>query len=283
MSQNENENIGQLLDNIKRLPSLPSLVLEILESFNDEQVDIPTLAGKIGHDQALVARVMRVANSAFFGFSGQIGTISEAIAVLGFNNLRGLVTAAAIINAFPRGGDHFDGSAFWRHSIAAAVCARVLAKRVGLNAETAFTAGVLHDIGRLVIAIHFPQQLAQLGHQEGGSTVASLQAEWAALGFDHAALGGELAKRWNFPPPIRDAIALHHSSPGPGAGKTLPDVIFVANLFAHALDDGSIRADQAAPLAAAAFARLALDGDALPALADEAQRLFDNSILLVGD
>lgn len=282
MSREASGNIGTVLDHIQKLPSLPSLVLEILDSFNNEQVDIRTLARKISLDQALVARVMRVANSAFFGLSGQIGTIPEAIALLGFNNLRGLVTAAAIINTFPKAGGHFVQLQFWRHSICTAVCAKVLAKHAGLNAETAFTAGVLHDIGRLIMVIHYPQVIAQLD-LEGTSSVESLQAERAALGVDHAVLGGELAKRWNFPVTIREAIALHHTPPGFGDREGLTDVVYVANLFAHALDRGALREEKAVQLAAEACARLRLEPGALSALAEEAQRLYDNSVLLLGE
>jgi putative nucleotidyltransferase with HDIG domain len=283
MNQEQAVSAAKVLDRAQRLPSLPSLVLEILESFDDERMDVSTLARKIANDQALVARVMRVANSAFFGLSGQIGTISEAISVLGFNNLRGLVTAASIINAMPKNLGQFDQVVFWRHGICAAVCAKVLARRVGLNPEIAFTAGVLHDIGKLVIVMEFPQMVAELRQNEEESDEASLLAERAKLGFDHAMLGGELASRWKFPPAIRDSISQHHDAQ-PTAGRGgLSDVIYVANLFAHALDHGSIREQKYAHLASELTARLMQGSDALPALAEEAQQLYSGSILLVGE
>lgn len=285
MKQDEKENtgsVGNVLDHIQKLPSLPSVVIEILENFGNERMDVPTLANKIARDQAIVARVLRVANSPFFGLSGQIGSISEAVSVLGFNNLRGLVMAAFIINAFPRMEKSFDWEAFWHHNIVTAVCAKALAMRVGLNPETAFTAGLLHDIGKLVMGVYFPQEFGQAHESDGRSTIETLQAERAALGMDHAALGGEVAKRWHFPQAIREAVELHHAQAMADAEKTLTDVTYIANLFAHALDDGHIREANAAHLATEARLRLGLEGTMLEALAEDVQRLYDGAVMLIG-
>ena len=280
MSPDQQTSVASVLDHAQKLPSLPSVVLEILESFDNERMDVSTLAGKIANDQALVARVMRVANSAFFGLSGQVGTIFEAISVLGFNNLRGLVTAAAIINASPKNLGQFDLVVFWRHGICTAACAKVLAKRLGLNPEIAFTAGVLHDIGKLIIAMEYPAEAKAV---DEGSDESLLEAERHLIGYDHAALGGELAKRWKFPQTIQDAIRLHHSPQDANGRNSLSDVVYVANLFAHALDQGVIREQKFAVLAAEAHDRLMLDQAEWPALAQAAQQLYMGSIQLVGE
>lgn len=282
MSQNQSLTAAKVLDRMHKLPSRPSLVLELLESFEDERMDVATLARKISNDQALVARVMRVANSAFFGLSGQISTMSEAISILGFNNLRGLVTAAAIINAAPKNLGRFDQHAFWRHGICAAACAKVLAKRVGVNPEIAFTAGILHDIGKLIIAMEFPDT-PTLQATVDGSDEESLATERTLLGFDHAILGGELAARWNFPVSMREAIGLHHSGQEESGRGGLTDVIYIANVFAHALEDGHIRESKLTHLGTEASARLMLGHADLLALAEEAQQLYAGSVLLVGE
>jgi putative nucleotidyltransferase with HDIG domain len=282
MSPDQQTSVASVLDHAQKLPSLPSVVLEILESFDNERMDVSTLAGKIANDQALVARVMRVANSAFFGLSGQVGTIFEAISVLGFNNLRGLVTAAAIINASPKNLGEFDLVVFWRHGICTAACAKVLAKRLGLNPEIAFTAGVLHDIGKLIIVMGYPAAAKVVAVDEA-SDESFLEAERNLIGYDHAALGGELAQRWKFPQAIRDAIRLHHSPPDASGRSNLSDVVYIANLFAHALDQGKIREQKFAMLAAEAYDRLTLDQSEWPALAQAAQQLYMGSIQLVGE
>jgi putative nucleotidyltransferase with HDIG domain len=285
MKQDEKEhsgNVSNVLDHIQKLPSLPSVVIEILQNFDNERVDVTTLAKKIACDQAIVARVLRVANSPFFGLSGQVGSIFEAVSILGFNNLRGLVTAAAIINAFPNSEKGFDWSEFWCHGISTAVSAKVLAKRVGLNPETAFTAGLLHDIGKLVMGVYFPQVFMQVHEFEDGGSIEALQAERALLGMDHAVLGGEVAKRWNFPPGIQVAVELHHTEARVGAEMTLADVVYIANLFAHALENGHIRESRAVHLALQARARLGIEADKMDALAEEVQSMYDGAVKLMG-
>ena len=277
MQQSEHEttgNISEVLDRIQKLPSLPNIAMEILESIDNDNMDINILSMKIANDQAIAAKVLRVANSSFYGLSGQIDSISRAISVLGFNGLRGIVLAASIMNALPQTDKNVDWMTFWRHSVAAAVCAKVLAKHAGLNPETAFTAGLLHDIGKLVIGVYFPQ-LFQI---DDSFTMESLQKEHKALGFDHAALGGEVAKRWHFPLTIQQAIGLHHAHAGVTKERTLTDVVYIANLFAHALDDGRIREDRAEKLALEAWTRLEFKNEMLEKLAAEAQRLYDSII-----
>lgn len=278
MEQSENKiigNISTVLDHIQKLPSLPNIAMDILENINDDNIDINSLSMKIANDQAIVARVLRVANSPFYGLSGQIDSIPRAISVLGFNSLRGLVMAASIINVLPHMEKNLDWMTFWRHSIAAAVCAKVLAKYAGLNPETAFTAGLLHDIGKLVIGVYFPQFF------QFDDTIESLQQEHEAIGFDHAALGSEVAKRWRFPLTIQRAIGLHHTHAGVTKEKILTDVVYIANLFAHALDAGHIRVDRAEKLAVEAWTRLEIKSEMLENLASEAQQLYDSVIPLI--
>jgi len=282
MKQENTINTGNVLDHIQKLPSLPSIAIEILGSFNNESLDVHTLANKIARDQAIVARVLRVANSPFFGLSCQVGSVFEAVSVLGFNQLRGLVTAAAVIGAFPAQAKSFDWAAFWQHSIATAVCAQVLARHNRLNPETAFTAGLLHDVGKLVIGVYCPQASAHVHQFDKSSSIETLQEEQAVLGLDHAALGGEVAKRWNFPPAIREAIEFHHTQSAANPDKSLIDVIYIANLFAHALDNGHIREAEIAQLTSEAWTRLKLEQAVLESLAEEAQRLYESAVVLIG-
>lgn len=273
--------VNALLDQIQKLPSMPTLVLEILESINDENINTATLTKKISHDQAIVARILRVANSPFFGLSGKISSISTAITMLGLNNLRGLVMAAGIIGAFKGIEKKFDWRAFWQHNIATAVCAKVLARQVGLNPETAFTAGLLHDIGKLVIGFYYPQVFSQLPSIDSASSQESLQIEQNGLGLDHAALGAEIAMRWYFPLEIQQAIARHHQDSLSDHQNSISGLIFIANFFAHALDHGRIHEDKEKHLVKMAWSYFRLDASRVEALAAEAQQLYDGTIFLM--
>ena len=275
------ESVELILDSIQKLPSMPSVVMEILDSFSNENLNFSALSIKVSADQAIAARVLRVANSSFFGLSRQIGSISEAISILGVNNLRCLVAGASIINAFPHTENGLDLAEFWHHGIATAVCAKTLAKQVGLNPEIAFTAGLLHDIGKLVMSVYFPTKFARVNNSKSGSTFDSLQAESSAFGLDHAAIGGEVAKRWNFPVEIRDAVALHHAEYVEVERVALADVIYVANLLAHTLKNDGIQVEDSELLTGALNSRLKIGSDKLEAIEEEAQEKYEGALMLV--
>ena len=240
--------LPDVLKKIHALPSLPAVVLELLASLDQEEVNLDLLARKISLDQALTAKTLRLANSSFYGMQRQVTTISEAIAILGLQSVRNLATTAALVGSL--GGDvadTFDFMAFWRHAIGTALCARSLAVQLGLNYEQAYIAGLLHDIGRLVLATQFTKPYAAAmawrdAHQRSqdqqddvASSMSDIRAEQAVLGLDHAAVGEALARHWKFPDPIRQAIAHHHASDAP-AMSAMARVIHVADTLAHALE-----------------------------------------------
>jgi putative nucleotidyltransferase with HDIG domain len=226
----------QLAAGVQDLPSLPAVVMELLSSIEQEDIDISVLAKKVSYDQALTAKTLRLANSSTYGLQVKVTTIQQAITFLGFQTTRNLITAAAITGCFPSGrcgGFHDKG--FWRHSIATAACARALARRMRFNQDIAFTAGLLHDIGRLVLVTGHPDAYAQVvawHAQHGGDWQ---DAEQAILGIDHVDAGVALADHWNFSSTMRQAIAYHHAPDIHGAGF-LAAIVHVANAIVHALD-----------------------------------------------
>ncbi|PQP01031.1 histidine kinase [Massilia phosphatilytica] len=226
----------QLAAGVQDLPSLPAVVMELLSSIEQEDIDISVLAKKVSYDQALTAKTLRLANSSTYGLQVKVTTIQQAITFLGFQTTRNLITAAAITGCFPSGRcEGFHDKAFWRHSIATAACARALARRMRFNQDIAFTAGLLHDIGRLVLVTGHPDAYAQVvawQAQDGGDWQ---DAEQAILGIDHVDAGVALADHWNFSSTMRQAIAYHHAPDIHGAGF-LAAIVHVANAIVHALD-----------------------------------------------
>lgn len=149
---------SQVLEAVDSLPSLPAVVLELIASLDDDDddADSDVLAGKIALDQALSAKALRLANSPFYGLRREVMSVRDAVAVLGFRTLRNLATTAALVDAFGRNGNpSFGFLAFWRHSVGTALCARSLVSHLGMRADVAYTAGLVHDIGRLVLATRF--------------------------------------------------------------------------------------------------------------------------------
>ncbi|AKU23943.1 HDOD domain-containing protein [Massilia sp. MB5] len=243
------------------LPSLPAVVMELLNSIDQEDIDISVLAKKVSHDQALTAKTLRLANSSLYGLQVKVTTIHQAITYLGFQTTRNLITAAAVTGCFAEGAcAGFDHKAFWRHSIASAACAKVLARHMRFNQDYAFTAGLLHDIGRLVLVSSFPQRYEEVLAYRAGHDCHLLEAERAVLGIDHVEAGLALAEHWNFSDTMRLAIGGHHDPEAPGAGF-LAAIIHVADAIVHALDLAQAEDDLVPPVSAVAWQALAIDED----------------------
>lgn len=254
---NDTPLVGQMFTCVKQLPPLPAAVIAVLASFGRPDVDVDEIARKISVDQGMVTRVLRVANSAFYGFNGKVGTMHDAVVLLGLHNVRSLVVAAGLIHQFsPKDGQMFDRNAFWLHNIGTGVCARVLADKLGKDGELAFTAGLLHDVGRLVVEACCPEKFSAVAARCLADDISMIKAEQLVLGVDHAQIGFEAAERWNFPAAIRQAIRDHHQ-PGETSGF-LADIVHVANVLCHALDIGNAGYDYVPPLSGAVWQRLGL-------------------------
>lgn len=253
----------QMLAGLRQLPIMPAVVQEVIASFDQPAVDVPTLAKKIAEDGGLTTKVLRLANSAFYGVPGQVGSIEEAVMLLGFASIRSLVVAAALQHAFPATeGGMLDREGFWHRSIRMANCARVVAKRAKRNREMAFVAGLLCDVGLVVLDMLLPEKLAEAQARARSSGADLLQAEREASGVDHIAVGADAARQWNFPAPLQDAI--RYGWPSDSApGEPLADVVRVARGLMRMLEGGGEAGDAASGLSEAAAARLGLDGAAI--------------------
>jgi putative nucleotidyltransferase with HDIG domain len=196
-----------ILDKLHQLPAMPLVVREVMSSFRNANVGSAIMARKIELDQGLSARVLRVANSSFYGLSREVGSIQDAVTVLGFDTVRSLVVSAGFTRAFPAGADGlFDRHAYWMRSFKVASYTEALAQRLGGVRQLSFTSGLFHDVGQLVLSICIPEKFADILAQQKTTGLNLIEVEQAVLGFDHSEIGAEMAKRWNFPPEIEHAI-----------------------------------------------------------------------------
>jgi putative nucleotidyltransferase with HDIG domain len=254
--------LDQVVHSVQDLPSLPAVVMELLSSIEQDDVDISVLAKKVSYDQALTAKTLRLANASSFGLQVKVTTIQQAITFLGFQTTRNLITAAAVTGCFPSGRcPGFDDKAFWRHSIAVAACARALARRMRFNQDYAFTAGLLHDIGRLVLVTADPQAYAGVVEWRLRNDGDWQDAERAVLGVDHVEAGVALAEHWNFSDTMRQAIAFHHAPEMLGAGF-LASIVHVANAIVHALDIAGEENERVPRVASVAWDAMGLNEEA---------------------
>ena len=197
----------QIFDKLHHLPAMPQVVREVMASFKDPNVGSAIMAQKIAHDQGLSARVLRVANSSFYGLAREVGSMQEAVTVLGFDTVRSLVVLAGATFAFPPSANTlFDRQAYWINSFRVATYTEALAQCLGGARQMSFTAGLFHDVGQLALSICIPEKFAGLLAQQKSSGLSLIELEKSELGFDHAEIGAEMARRWNFPPEIEHAI-----------------------------------------------------------------------------
>lgn len=228
--------LADVVKGIRDLPSLPLIVVELLNSFEQSDISISAMANKVSQDQALSAKTLRLANSSFYGLSRKVTTIQQAITVLGFDSVRTLITAAGVIGDFSsEKNERFDFTNFWRHAIGTALCAKELARTLNLNQDYAFISGMLHDIGVLVLVTRFPQQYSRVMTYRDQHDCYRIEAERAVLGLDHAVVGRALAEYWKFPLVIQRSIANHHA-PESQDLNDIPSIIHVADAIVYALD-----------------------------------------------
>lgn len=273
--------LDQAVARLKDLPALPLVVSELLASFEDPDVDLGELAGKIANDQALTAKTLRLANSSFYGLQSRVRTISQAIQVLGFDSVRALVVGAGVIGGFDTGRERgFDYEGFWRHAIGTALCARALARHArvnpGGNSEICFVAGLLHDLGRLVLVTRFPEHYAEALSRRSLRDCELLLAEREVLGIDHAQVGRALGQHWKIPEQICRAIANHHQPMRQDEGE-LAAVVHVANVIAHGLDLADHEDDQVPALVQGAWDSLGLDDAVLRAVFAQTEAQFEET------
>ncbi len=202
----------ELVSGVIRLVSLPEVCIRVNEMLEDPYVSASDIGKVIGQDTGLTARLLKIVNSAFYGFPSRIETVSRAVAVIGLRELRGLVLAASAVEAFSKiPTDIINMVNFWRHSVYCGVVAQLLAERSNvLHSERLFVAGLLHDIGKLIIGHRMPQRYREVLDLVKETGLPDYQIEKKLLGFTHAEVGGLLLKEWRMPSALCETVLCHH-------------------------------------------------------------------------
>lgn len=226
---------------IQQLPTLPTVYAALSDAMANPRVTSEDVAKIISNDQASSFKVLKVANSPFYGFQGRIDTISRAILHLGFNEVRNIVLALSVLNLFSKNKTlmNFRPVDFWAHSIATGVCARMIGSAAGINdIENFFLAGILHDIGKLLLFEYFSPEYEQVLTLVEEKKIMIRQAERKVIGIDHAEAGWLLAERWKLPISIRNTIYYHHYGFVSGKPDLMVAAVHVANIVARMLELG---------------------------------------------
>ena len=275
--------VQQLLEQASQLPSIPKVVQELLRAFDDPNVDGATIAAKLQLDQALTAKVLRMANSSFYGGTRKIASVNDAVVLLGVDALRTMVASSGVVSAFtpPEG---FDINAFWRKSFIVAGLCRWTVRRGKLrqlNAETAFTAGLLHDVGNLLMHTLDGERMREVDAAVAAGAPRG-DTEQMILGYTSVEIGGALARHWHFPDALCEAVVNQVAPMAAKVPNEYAGVVHVARAM-HLLLLGKQPVERLFETAAAPVASwLELDQDLLAEHWDEAKALGQDMDLLLG-
>lgn len=230
-----------IVRSVTKVASLPTVFVKLDEAINSPRSTNKDLAKIISDDTALAARLLRIANSALYNFPQKIDTVTHAITVIGISQLRDLVLACSVIKMFKDVPETLlSMESFWRHSMACGIAARAIAAaRREANVERFFVAGLLHDIGRLILLMEMSAEMTKVFSTRDQTPDLLYKIENELLGFDHAKLGGLLLKAWQLPERLEEAVTFHHH---PHRARKFPvdaAVIHLADIVANSFQLGT--------------------------------------------
>jgi HD-like signal output (HDOD) protein len=250
----------KIIKKIDDLPPMPKVLFKAREVMADPKSSFKDVANVIETDQAIAAKILKVANSAYYGLSGMVNSIHQATVVLGQTTLEQVITMVSSSSLLGKRlkGYNLNAGVLWRHSLAVALCSRMIAdKRVPSLASDAFSVGLIHDAGKLALDPYLEKKKSavDLFFQNQGATF--LEAERHVLGFDHTEIAQELCRKWKLPENHAEAMRFHHN-PDEADNNQLAHIIYLANCIAKIAGYGSSMAADDTPLEAASMKALQL-------------------------
>lgn len=219
------------VERISNLPTLPRLLQRFSEMIKNPGISMEVLGKELSKDQVLTSKLLKMVNSSFYGFPGRIGTITHAIVLLGYDALKGLIVTSSIFENLPE-----EAFPLWRHSIAVSQASRAIAKRLFPQEREEFAvAGLLHDIGKVILHLETPEEYRAVLHHAVASGKAMWLAESELLGFDHATIGLWICEQWTLPAKLAMPIGYHHSPGNAPAHKPRAAVIALADIIVRGM------------------------------------------------
>jgi HD-like signal output (HDOD) protein len=249
----------------KEIPTIGPVVNEVMRLVADPDADFRAVGRAVEQDPALTARVLKVANSSYYGLRGEVARVERAVGLLGLAEVRNIALSLSVISDFSArfGGETFNWERFWEHSSGCAMISRVFSHTLKLpTAGEEYVAGLLHDVGKILLGHHFPAEFGRALELAADEGLGMAEAERRVFGADHAQLGHWLATRWNFPSTIGAAIAWHHEPERAGDDRLLAAAVHLGDVLANAKNIGF----------GGGFMAVCLEDDPSWAIVTEAQR-----------
>jgi len=275
------DHIRHLIRSDVKLTTLPAIFRRINEMIMKPNSSSRDIAELISKDTSLAARLLKLVNSSFYGYPARIESLSRAVSIVGTNQVRMLAFGIDVVAQFKNiPGDYIDMDSFWRHSIACGIISRLIAATRNIqHTERLFVAGMLHDIGRLVVYHYTPHYAVEIlkNARDTGELLYRVEGEY--LGADHTAIGGMLLQNWRLPQSLENAVRYHHT-PCESQNGLEPAIVHMADVTAKALGIGSSGDYYVPPLIPEAWAQVGLSVNALDAIADQTDRQLEETFQL---
>lgn len=266
--------ITEIAARVKSFPNMPGVATKLLVMLDDPDVSASQIEEVVRLDPGITANILKLTNSAYFGFASRISSIEQAVILLGAKRIIQLVIATCVNTVMDKTVSGYDlpEGELWRHSIAVSVTAESLAKKLKVDASSeVFTAALLHDVGKLVLGGFVKKDITKI-EDEASRGIPFHEAEQKVLGTDHAEVGAQILQNWSFPPQIVKAVRLHHSPDSGEDSDTLTDIVHVADMLCLMIGIGVGREGlhyKSSPLAAK---RLGVAQDTLEIIAINTQQ-----------
>lgn len=276
------EALKERAERIKELSTLPSVILRILEVMNNPVADARDVEKEIMEDPVITAKVLKVANSAYYGVDRNISSVSQAVVLMGFAEVQNIALSVSILSRFMEPTRMFDRREFWEHCFATAVAADALQRRVNAQTNEGFVAGLLHDIGRIVLDQYFPDEFREIVALAETQKISLLDAERKVLGVTHGDIGYWVTEKWKLPSMLTDSILFHHSPFSCRESYVLTSIIHVADVISKAFGNYMKGESVPSPKDESAFRLLNLDSDKVMNLADLITKKMEYFEILAG-
>ena len=230
------------IEEITDLPTLPVVVAKISSQISNPSTNAADIGKLIEQDQSLTSKVLRLVNSAYYGFPKQIKSIQHAVVILGFSKVKTIIITASVFDAFKgRKSNGLNLQRFWQHSLGTAIASKAVAEAIGVGhaAEDAFIGGLLHDLGKVIMDQYQPAVYQPIVNYAKEKGILLLEAEQEVMGFNHAVIGEWIMEKWRLPPVIVQMVQGHHTPNKIMERRELITAIHLGDIFARALGIGN--------------------------------------------
>ncbi len=276
----DRKDLKKKLLKIGDLATLPVVAYNVMQLTQNPKASAMDVGKAISQDPALTSKVLKIANSSFYGFPRKISTINNAIVILGFSNIRNIVISAGIIDAYKgeNSSAYFDRTEFWKHSLACGITSKIIASTVGLkNAEEAFIWGLLHDFGKIVMDTYIHEEYSQVVQYAKEKGMLIVDAEQKYLGFNHTTVGSLVARKWNMPPALLKVIRYHHNPVLDYNSLRISSIVHLADILCRTLDLGSGGDNEIPIVNETSWDLMNLDKQTIKTIFSEMEKEYENA------